>query len=456
MKKSHILIVDDEPDIRSLLKDILEDEGYEISVAKNATDARKLRRQRRPDLVLLDIWMPDTDGISLLKEWSSDQGVLPPVVMMSGHGTVDTAVEATRLGAYDFVEKPLSIAKIILTVENALEADRLKSENVSFEKRSEKIAEPVGSSESMSLLLKAALKIADHKTSIFISGASGTGKETLARFIHQNSLRSQGRFVEVNVSAMTRENPEEELFGFEKRGKLRFGALELANGGTLFLKDVADMDLGTQARLLKALENQEFTRPGGQKNVRIDVRLITSSRHDLKPLVEEGRFREDLFYHLNVLPLKVPSLKERSEDIEELLDYFLKYFASSENLPLREFSSEIRQKFKLYSWPGNIRELRNLIQRILILGSHNHVELKEIAPIVNAQAYRRKNPLDMGFNLPLREAREQFEKAYIEHQMQIFNGSVSRVSAQIGIERTHLYRKLRSLGIDPKQLKDNY
>ena len=456
MKKSHILIVDDEPDILSLLKDILEDEGYEISIAKNATDARKLRRQRRPDLVLLDIWMPDTDGISLLKEWSSDQGVLPPVVMMSGHGTVDTALEATRLGAYDFVEKPLSIAKIILTVENALEVDRLKSDNVSFEKRSEKITEPVGSSETMSLLLRSALKIADHKTSIFINGASGTGKETLARFIHHNSLRSQGRFVEVNVSAMTRENPEEELFGFEKGEKLRFGALELANGGTLFLKDIADMDLGTQARLLKALENQEFTRPGGQKNVRIDVRLMTSSRHDLKPLVEEGRFREDLFYHLNVLPLKVPSLKERSEDIEELLDYFLKYFASSENLPLREFSSEIRQKFKLYSWPGNIRELRNLIQRILILGSHNHVELKEIAPIVNAQAYRRKNPLDMGFNLPLREAREQFEKAYIEHQMQIFNGSVSRVSAQIGIERTHLYRKLRSLGIDPKQLKDSY
>ena len=216
------------------------------------------------------------------------------------------------------------------------------------------------------------------------------------------------------------------------------------------------MDLGTQARLLKALENQEFLRPGGQKNVQIDVRIITSSRHDLKPLIDEGRFREDLFYHLNVLPLKVPSLKERSEDIEELLDYFLKYFASSESLPLREFSSEIRQKFKLYSWPGNIRELRNLIQRILILGSHNHVELKEIAPIINPKAYSRTNPLDMGFNLPLREAREQFEKAYIEHQMQIFNGSVSRVSAQIGIERTHLYRKLRSLGIDPKQLKDSY
>jgi two-component system nitrogen regulation response regulator NtrX len=456
MKKSHILIIDDEPDIRSLLKDILEDEGYEISVAENATDARKLRRQRRPDLILLDIWMPDTDGISLLKEWSSDQGVLPPVVMMSGHGTVDTAIEATRLGAYDFVEKPLSIAKIILTVENALEADRLKSENLSFEKRSGKMATPVGSSETMSLLLKAALKIADHKTSIFISGASGTGKETLARFIHHNSLRSQGRFVEVNVSAMTRDNPEEELFGFEKGEKLRFGALELANGGTLFLKDIADMDLGTQARLLKALENQEFTRPGGQKNVRIDVRLMTSSRHDLKPLIEEGRFREDLFYHLNVLPLKVPSLKERSEDIEELLDYFLKQFASNENLPLREFSSEIRQKFKLYSWPGNIRELRNLIQRILILGSHNHVELKEITPIINHHAYSRTNQLDMGFNLPLREAREQFEKAYIEHQMQIFNGSVSRVSAQIGIERTHLYRKLRSLGIDPKQLKDSY
>ncbi|MGY8844924.1 MAG: sigma-54-dependent transcriptional regulator [Gammaproteobacteria bacterium] len=456
MKKSHILIIDDEPDIRSLLKDILEDEGYEISVAENATDARKLRRQRRPDLILLDIWMPDTDGISLLKEWSSDQGVLPPVVMMSGHGTIDTAIEATRLGAYDFVEKPLSIAKIILTVENALEADRLKSENLSFEKKSGKVAAPVGSSETMSLLLKAALKIADHKTSIFISGASGTGKETLARFIHHNSPRSQGRFVEVNVSAMTRDNPEEELFGFEKGEKLRFGALELANGGTLFLKEIADMDLGTQARLLKALENQEFIRSGGQKNVRIDVRLMSSSRHDLKPLIEEGRFREDLFYHLNVLPLKVPSLKERSEDIEELLDYFLKQFASSENLPLREFSSEIRQKFKLYSWPGNIRELRNFIQRILILGSHNHVELKEITPIIKHQADSRTNQLEMGFNLPLREAREQFEKAYIEYQMQIFNGSVSRVSTQIGIERTHLYRKLRSLGIDPKQLKDNY
>ena len=456
MKKSHILIVDDEPDIRSLLKDILEDEGYEISVAANAIDAQKLRRQRRPDLVLLDIWMPDTDGISLLKEWSSDQGIQPPVVMMSGHGTVDTAVEATRLGAYDFVEKPLSIAKIIRTVENALEADRLKSENVSFERRSEKIANPIGSSAVMSSLLKEALKIADHKTSIFISGASGTGKETLARFIHHNSLRSQGRFIEVNVSAMTRDNPEEELFGFEKGEKFRFGALELANGGTLFLKDVADMDLGTQARLLKALENQEFTRPGGQNNVQIDVRIITSSRHDLKPLIQEGRFREDFFYHLNVLPLKVPSLKERSEDVEELLDYFLKYFTSAENLPLREFSSEIRQKFRLYSWPGNIRELRNLIQRILILGNHDRVELKELAPIVNTQAYTGKHSLEIGFDLPLREAREQFEKAYIEHQMTAFNGSVSRVSSQIGIERTHLYRKLRSLGIDPKQLKDNY
>lgn len=456
MKKSHILVVDDEPDIRNLLKDILEDEGYEISAAENASEARKLRKKRRPDLVLLDIWMPDTDGISLLKEWSEDQGIQPPVVMMSGHGTVDTAVEATRLGAYDFVEKPLSIAKIILTVEHALEAARLKAENVSYEKRSQKISDPIGSSTAMSQLLKDALKIADHKTSIFISGASGTGKETLARFIHHNSLRSQDRFVEVNVSAMTRENPEEELFGFESGDKIRFGALELANGGTLFLKDIADMDLSTQARLLKVLENQEFTRLGGQSNIQIDVRIITSSKHDLKPLIEEGRFREDFFYHLNVLPLKVPSLKERSEDIEELLDYFLKYFASVENLPLREFSNEIRQKFKLYSWPGNIRELRNLIQRILILGNNNHVELEEIGPIINIRTYNKKNPLDMGFNLPLREAREQFEKAYIEYQMTVFNGSVSKVSSQIGIERTHLYRKLRSLGIDPKQLKDNY
>jgi two-component system, NtrC family, nitrogen regulation response regulator NtrX len=455
MKKSHILVVDDEPDICTLLKDILEDEGYDISLAENATEARKLRKERRPDLVLLDIWMPDTDGISLLKEWSENQGMQPPVVMMSGHGTVDTAVEAIRLGAYDFVEKPLSIAKIILTVKNALEATRIKSENTNYQKSSQKTSDPIGSSAVMSQLLKDALKIADHKTSIFISGASGTGKETLARYIHHNSLRVQSKFVEVNVSAMTRENPEEELFGFENGDQIRFGALELANGGTLFLKDVADMDLSTQARLLKVLENKVFTRLGGQNNISTDVRIITSSSHDLRILVENGRFREDFFYHLNVLPLKVPSLKERSSDIEELLDYFLQYFATVENLPFRKFSREIRQKFKLYSWPGNIRELRNLIQRILILGNGNHVELGEITPINKVQSDSKDSPIKTGFNLPLREAREQFEKAYIEHQMAVFNGSVSRVSSQIGIERTHLYRKLRSLGIEPKQLKEN-
>ncbi len=454
MNTGHILVVDDEPDIRSLLKEILEDEGFEVTAAENAEQARESRRHRRPDLVLLDIWMPDTDGIALLKEWSDGNALDAPVIMMSGHGTVETAVEATRLGAYDFIEKPLSIAKILLTVQRALENASLKSENIGLRQRTQSTVEPIGSSMTMEKLRNNALRIADHKTSVFISGESGTGKEVVARFIHANSSRATGKFVNVNVAGLARENPDTELFGVEESGKVIFGSLELANGGTLFLKDIADMDLSTQARLLSALENQAFLRVGGREPVSIDIRIIASTRKNLVDLVGSGEFREDLFYHLNVLPVVVPALRERRDDIDDLIEYFLEGFETQEALPRRNFPGSVRNRLKDYDWPGNIRELRNFVQRLLILGSGDHVEVAEINSMLGRSWEVQGEPLLPGFDLPLREAREHFEKAYLEYQLRAVNGSVSKVSERVGIERTHLYRKLRSLGIDPKRIKE--
>ncbi len=454
MTAAHILVVDDEPDIRGLLKEILEDEGFEVTIAENAAQARECRRLRRPDLVLLDIWMPDTDGISLLKEWSEGNTLDAPVIMMSGHGTVETAVEATRLGAYDFIEKPLSIAKILLTVQRALENANLVTENIGLRQRAQSPQEPIGSSSAMQRLRAAALRIADHNTSVFLSGESGTGKEVIARYVHGHGNRAAGRFVNVNVAGLARESPDAELFGSEHDGKVMFGSLEVANGGTLFLKDIADMDLNTQARLLSALENQAFLRVGGREMVSVDIRIIASTRRNLADLVGSGRFREDLFYHLNVLPLVVPPLRERPEDIDELIDYFLAAFESQEGLPRRNFSAAARRRLQDYGWPGNIRELKNFIQRLLILGTSDTVEVSEINVMLGLQPDTGSEPTMPGFDLPLREAREQFEKAYLEYQLRACNGSVSRVSERVGIERTHLYRKLRSLGIDPKRIKE--
>ncbi|MGE0482890.1 MAG: sigma-54-dependent transcriptional regulator [Gammaproteobacteria bacterium] len=455
MSAAHILVVDDEPDIRGLLKEILEDEGYDVSTAENAASARQNRRQRRPDLVLLDIWMPDTDGITLLKEWAEGSGGLDaPVIMMSGHGTVETAVEATRLGAYDFIEKPLSIAKILVTVQRALENASLISENIGLKRRAQGPLEPIGSSMAMDKLRASAQRIAEHKTSVFISGESGTGKEVFARYIHANSGRADGRFVNVNVAGLARENPDAELFGVEEDGRVTFGSLELANGGTLFLKDIADLDPSTQARLLNALENQAFLRVGGRDLIAVDLRVIASTRRDMGEMVRSGTFREDLFYHLNVLPLAIPPLRERREDIDDLVDYFLVQFTEQEGLPARSFPPAVRNRLKDHDWPGNIRELKNFVQRLLILGTQDTVEVSEVNLMLGLRPEISAHPEFPGFDLPLREAREQFEKAYLEHQLKAFNGSVSRVSERVGIERTHLYRKLRSLGIDPKQIKE--
>ena len=375
--------------------------------------------------------------------------------MMSGHGTVETAVEATRLGAYDFIEKPLSLAKLLLTVQRALETAELQRENIGLRKGVVAISEPMGNSLAIKKLREDAERIAQHKTAVFITGESGSGKEVIARYLHAMSPRGSGPFVTVGVAGLARENPDAELFGTEVDGQVTYGSLEQANGGSLFLKDIADMDLNTQARLLSALENESLLRVGGREPVKIDVRIIAATRRDLSEAVNAGTFRDDLFYHLNVVPLNVPPLRDRTEDIELLIKYYLDYFAEHEGLPRREFSAGARHRLSDYEWPGNARELKNLVQRLMILGSQDPVSAQEVNSALGIRPQTEGELPFPGFDLPLREAREKFEKAYLEYQLYTLRGSVSKVAERVGIERTHLYRKLRSLGIDPKQIKES-
>ncbi|MDE2088952.1 MAG: sigma-54-dependent Fis family transcriptional regulator [Gammaproteobacteria bacterium] len=454
MTAPYILVVDDEPDIHNLIREILEDEGYEVAIAENGTAARLARRARRPDLVLLDIWMPDIDGITLLKEWS-DRGGLPcPVIMMSGHGTVETAVEATRFGAYDFVEKPLSLAKLLLTVERALEADKLHRESLGH-RRPQPLAEPIGKSAVMQRLRDQIKRVAQHDTGVLIRGEPGAGKQTFARYLHACSPRRDGPFVEVSAGAIARENSAVGLFGSEEGELVHYGYLEQANGGTLFLDQIGDMDVETQTRLLSVLENRSFLRVGGSEPVHINVRIVAATPHDLEEKVRAATFREDLYYRLNVVPLTVPPLREHCEDVPELLNYYVNHFVDQENLTYRRFTVAAQNRLRNHVWPGNIRELANLVQRLLILGTGDEIDLDEVEAAISTQAAvpaRVVHADSAYFDLPLREARERFERAYLEHQLQESGGSIGKLSKRVGMERTHLYRKLRALGIDPKQL----
>lgn len=450
MTREFILVVDDERDIGALVQEILEDEGFEVVVAESADAAREARRARKPDLILLDIWMPDTDGITLLKEWSENSGPDTPVVMMSGHGSVETAVEATRLGAYDFIEKPLSTAKLLLTVRRALETAQLRQENIGLMRDTQAVSEPAGHSILMQNLREQAKRIAKHDTPILIIGESGVGKQVLARFIHEHSPRKTGPFVRVPMAGLTNANSAAELFGLEDGEHVHYGSLEEANGGTLFLEDVVDMDSTTQARLLSAIQHQSFLRVDGVEPIRINVRIIAATSRDIVKAVKSGQLRDDLYYHLNVVPIEVPSLRNHREDIPELVEYYVDVFANKENLPYRRFTVGALNRLRNHSWPGNIRELKNVVQRLLILGSGGDVETDEIdAAMANAVSRQRSGELE-GLDLPLKAARERFERAYLERQLRIAGGNVSQVAARAGLERTHLYRKLKSLGIDPK------
>ena len=334
----YILVVDDEPDIRNLLQEILEDEGYEVSTAEDGHAARKSQRQRRPDLVLLDIWMPDVDGITLLKEWSEEHSGLPmPVIMMSGHGTVETAVEATRLGAYDFIEKPLSLAKLLLTIEHALEADKLQRENQGLRRQSHSPLEPVGRSPIMQQLREQVRRIAQHDTLVLMSGEPGSGLNVVANYLHQSSPLRDRPFIKFSVGSVSRDDAMRDLFGYEDKGRIHYGQLEQANGGSLYIADIGDMDLETQAKLASALETGSFQRIGGNTAVPLSVRIIAASHYELEKLIETGRFRKDLYYQLNVVPLHIPPLREHREDVPELLNYFVNLYVEKENLRYRKF-----------------------------------------------------------------------------------------------------------------------
>lgn len=455
MSALHILVVDDEPDIRDLVKEILEDEGFDVTTAQDAASAREARRSRRPDLILLDIWMPDMDGISLLKEWSEGDHLPCPVVMMSGHGTVETAVEATRLGAYDFIEKPLSMNKLLLTVKRALEADKLVRENLGLRRQARPVTEPIGKSEVIQRLRTQILRVAQHDTPVLIFGEPGTGKEICARFLHLNSPRRSGPFVDVGVGSIARENSALELFGSEQGDKVHYGRLEQASGGTLFLDELADMDQDAQAKLAGALENGSFLRIAGKEPVQVNVRVVAATHRDLEQEVAEGRFREDLYYHLNVVPIKLPPLRDHCEDVPELLNYYVNYFVDQESLLYRHFTTAAQNRLRNYPWPGNIRELKNLVQRLLILGVDEEISQEEVeSAISNTPSAKSREVGSIPMDLPLREAREQFERAYLLQQFKDCEGNVARLAERVGMERTNLYRKLRALGIDPKKAID--
>jgi two-component system nitrogen regulation response regulator NtrX len=450
MTASRILVVDDEADIRGLLKEILSEEGYEVEVAADATQARSSRATQVPDLVLLDIWMPDTDGITLLREWSVTDGYDCPVVMMSGHGTVETAVEATRLGAFDFVEKPLSLTKLLRTVERALDAGRRK--RLSARAQGSTLAVPIGKSKVTQALREQVQQAASSSSPVLLVGELGSGREAYARFLHSLSARASKPFFMV-VAASLGADPTAALFGSERDGRVELGALDQAAGGSLYLNGLEDLNSEAQRALAGAIEQNGYTRVGGRQRLPLNVRWISSAQDSFELRASPEPFRRDLVAHLNVITLRVPPLRDYAEDVPDLLRYYVDRLVDDQHLSLRRFSVAAQNRLRNYPWPGNVGELKNLVQRVLILGVGEDIRLEEIEREL-AVKLAVDEPLvkqDL-LALPLREAREQFERAYLQQQLLLCNGKVGQLAKRVGMERTHLYRKLRALGVDFRQL----
>lgn len=453
MSAGNILVVDDEPEIRRLVKEVLEDESYQVITADGADTAQDELEKLHADLVLLDIWMPNTDGMALLQKWADSGGLPCPVVMMSGHGNIETAVEALKLGAYDFIEKPVSMAKLLVTVQRALQTENLRKENLRLKRRTETGTELIAASPAMLQLKEDIERVAPTDFWVLISGEPGSGKAIAARYLHSHSTRKNGPLVEISLAATPKENMAIQLFGSGEGENISPGSFEQAEGGILLLDEIGDLDLDTQGRLVSALEDNRFIRVGGTTVIEMNVRIVATTQHDLAAEVKAGKFREDLFYRLNVVPLKVPPLRERLEDIEPLCRQYVDWLTEFEHLPRKHFSDQAINALKRYSWPGNVRELKNVIQRLMILC--RNVE-------INAEDVRKAIGYDLGtteeltgnFDQTLRSARDEFERAYILYHLERNNGNVSALADRSGMERTHLYRKLKQLGINPKTLKN--
>jgi len=447
MSTSHVLVVDDEGDIRTLIDEILSEEGYQVTVAADAAEARSARDHDKFDLVLLDIWMPDTDGISLLREWSEPGDLDCPVVMMSGHGTVDTAVEATRLGAFDFVEKPLSLAKLLRTVERALDASRKQT----GPPRSlfPLLLTPVGRSPLMKNLREKVQQIADYDSPVLLSGEPGTGRGAFARYIHALSPRADAPLVNLLAASLTDSNAEEQLLGSEHGGDVYSGYFERAKNGTLIIDELTELCDQAQKLILSVLEQGEFTRSGGHEPVKLQARVLATVNADYPNAIDSGKLRRELISNLNILSLHVPPLREYAEDVPELLSYYVDKLIDSEGLSFRRFSVAAQNRLRNYPWPDNVRELKNLVRRLLLTGSEEEITLDEIEKKIIGVADSSEPLVKQDLlSLPLREAREQFERAYLQQQLVLCDGKVGKLAQRVGMERTHLYRKLRSLGVD--------
>jgi two-component system, NtrC family, nitrogen regulation response regulator NtrX len=454
MTSPHILVVDDEADIRGLLKEILSEEGYEVDVAANAAQARAARERQVPDLVLLDIWMPDVDGITLLREWSAAASEGCPVVMMSGHSTVETAVEATRLGAFDFVEKPLSLAKLLRTVERALDAGRRHRQ--SGKVLGSPLTVPVGKSRLMQQLRAELQQMAASASPVLLIGEPGSGREAFARYLHEHGPRANAPFVALIASSLRDADAESRLFGREEpNGEKTAGLLEEAGNGTLFIHELEDLPPGVQRLLVGVFESGEFRRLKGSEPLSFRARLLASAQPGVEERAGGQALRRDLLAHLNVLIMRVPPLRDYAEDVPELLRHQVDRLVDAHGLPFRRFSVAAQNRLRNYPWPDNVRELRHLVHRLLSHGGPEEIRLEEIERELAVQAPPNEPLVKQDLlALPLREAREQFERAYLQQQLLLCNGKVGQLAKRVGMERTHLYRKLRSLGVDFRNISD--
>ena len=445
MSASHVLVVDDEADIRALIDEILSDEGYEVTVASDAEEARAARGELKFDLVLLDIWMPGTDGISLLREWSEPGKLDCPVVMMSGHGTVDTAVEATRLGAFDFVEKPLSLAKLLRTVERAIDASKKPAGRSLLPP----LLAPVGRSPLMQDLREKVQQFAGNDSPILFSGEPGTGRSAFARYVHNLSRRADGPLVTLLSASITDANAEEQLLGSEHGGDVHSGYFERAKNGTLLIDELTDLCEQAQKLIVAVLEQGEFVRMGGHEPIALNARVLATVDAGYEQAMEQGGLRRDLVSNLNTLQVRVPPLRDYAEDVPELLNYYVDKLVDAEALTFRRFSVAAQNRLRNYPWPDNVRELKNLVKRLLMTGTDEEITLDEVESEISSVATAGEPLVKQDLlSLPLREAREQFERAYLQQQLALCDGKVGKLAQRVGMERTHLYRKLRSLGVD--------